>query len=484
MSKEQRYLDPAHQDALFAALKAAAQIALQNGQAPQDFTTETGQSQDTPDQGAQISASQPPPSNAVVGQDTGSVDYSRLQNLFRDAASNHPIAMQEGDKTHPLDAIKTIAQNLDPAVAKLATGAKITRNRNGELVAHPITSAPLGRLFGIHTSRPVTDANFYEAAKNSDVLPYLPAGMMRMPDGTPMVTKDDFAQALAAKKGQVGLNMMVPLDRAKVLGMINDKQYDALTAMGVKEIPQRELGTGVQAAMVGIRGKQYNLNVLKFKQDQLDNLINNISDATAKGAAMGQVNTLNWGVHARQIANQAFNPKTKQYELKPQMLAEMTMDLNRMNTGSSQVSEEARQDIQAATIQGHWARLAQLAGINDFNGTSQDLAKMFVGMVDRQATAANDLLNATFARQLARGQYMNAEDRNKAVNQAFGTTDYRTYLKSLPDVGLNEVPPPAELGGRGTVPPVPGAQPKPVPLATKNLGGKTYIQINGKWFAK
>ncbi len=207
--------------------------------------------------------------------------------------------------------------------------------------------------------------------------------------------------------------------------------------------------------MSGAREGLVALGNNKLEQGMIQDLVDNVSDATAKGPAAIQANTLNWAIHGRQIASGAYDPASGQYNLKPQQIAEMTMDLNRIMTGSSNVAESARNDIQAATAEGSLAKLAQYAGINDFNGTTQDLAKMYINMLDRQGSTSNDLLNDTLARQVPRGQLLkriNPQAYNAVLEDSFGTHDYRQFLQSLPDAQQTQVPPQNNLGGRGQIP--------------------------------
>lgn len=384
-------------------------------------------------------------------QGVGNVDYNQLMQM-------HP--MQEGDKLHPLDAMRQIAGQMQgpqsPSGVSQATGPKIQAGANGELKIP--SDNPILKLLGVKSK--IDNPNYYEAAKAAGIDKYLPSGLAQMPDGTPFVGPKTFAESMSAHKSiQNPNNPPVSLQDAKDLDIISQKEYDKLLARGVKPTDEKAATIwrlSSSGRMASAKEGLVALGNSKMEQGMIQDLVDNISDATAKGPAATQANALQWAIHGRQIVSGAYNPDTKQYDLKPQQLAELTMDLNRILTGSSNTAEGAREEISAATAQGKFAKLAQFAGINDFNGTSQDLAKMYIQMLDRQGSTSNDLLNATLARQIPRGQLLNKLNPGayKAViENSFGTSDYRQFLQSLPDAQQTQVPPALNLGGRGDVPP-------------------------------
>lgn len=443
MSKEQSFLSPAQQDKLFQAMKDAGLLSQ-----------DVGQSTDNQDTSAQTGV--------------GNLDFDTLQSLIKHSANPNAVPMQEGDQVHPMDAISQIGSKMfgpqAPGGVSLATGPKIQANSQGGLTTEIPSDNFLLRKLGLSQKIPVNTPNYFEAAKQAGIDKFLPSGLAQMPDGTPFVGPETFTKALTAQRtAQNPNNPPISLSDAVDLGIITQKQYQAQIDKGVDPTsvkPATVWRLATAGRLAGAREGLVALGNNKLEQSMIGDLVDNISDATTKGPAAIQANTLNWAIHGRQIASGAYNPDTQTYDLKPQQIAEMTLDLNRIMTGSSNVAESAREDISAATAKGDLAKLAQYAGVNDFNGTTQDLAKMYISMLDRQGSTSNDLLNATLARQIPRAQVLqkiNPSAYQAVLNNSFGTNDYRQFLQSLPDASQTIIPPQVQLGGRGVVPPKPQA---------------------------
>lgn len=194
-----------------------------------------------------------------------------LQGLMsQDGASDgntpaSPLEMQDGDKMHPMDAIAHITSQMQgptaPAGVELATGPQLFKNRQGQMEANTVTSAPLGHLLGLKEPTPVSGANYFQAAKQAGLSKLLPSGLMRMPDGTPFVDKEAFMVALSALKGTqnpnnppvtkdefiqtyggtekqwkaAGLDETGTMPFTKVRGLISKESADAMTSRAASQ---------------------------------------------------------------------------------------------------------------------------------------------------------------------------------------------------------------------------------------------------------
>ncbi len=438
MSQEQQFLSPDQQDKLFQHLKDIGALSQDVGQNVQE-----------PD--------------AVAQNGTGNVDIATLQSLFKHAQNPDAVPMQEGDKMHPMDAMQQIMGQMGPskpAWLNSTTGPQLTRDKNGQIYGNTNNESPIGKLFGLKSKVYASGQNFFDAAQKAGLTDGLDKSLPIGPDGKPWVNKSTFETLLTGKKAvQNPNNPPLSLSDALAMDVITQKTYDKLIDKGFKpedERPATLWRLSTAGRMAGAREGLVSLGNNKMEQEMIQDLTSHISDSMAKGPVATQVNTLNQAVHGRQIVAGAYNPSTQQYDLKPQQLAELTMTMNRILTGSSNTAESAREEISAATAQGKFAKLAQYAGINDFNGTSQDLAKMYIQMLDRQGTTSNDIVNAQLSREVPRGillKRLNPQAYNAVLEDSFGTHDYRQFLQSLPDAQQTVIPEQVNLGGRGHMPP-------------------------------
>lgn len=211
---DQSKLTPHQQDAIFAILKAAGQLS-----------PDKGQSQDTPDPGAQVDAS---PSAA---QPDG-VDYDRIQNMFHNATSG--LQMQDGDKLHPMDAISQIGSQMyqspagpaKPAGMENATGPKLSANSDGQLTV-PVKRNGLLGLFGLKKNEPINTPNYFHSAQEAGIEKYLPTGLAQLPDGTPFVGQSAYEQAkqtaaYGLKANKAGAEVMTTPDQITARGVPAD----------------------------------------------------------------------------------------------------------------------------------------------------------------------------------------------------------------------------------------------------------------------
>jgi hypothetical protein len=98
------------------------------------------------------------------------------------------------------------------------------------------------------------------------------------------------------------------------------------------------------------------------------------------------------GTHLLNLADQAYDPKTDTYDVKKLMVPEFNMGLARMFNPNGIVGVEAQNQINQATAKGDFAKVYQYVtgdtSSDLSNALPQDIAKLMVKAIDRQAEQA------------------------------------------------------------------------------------------------
>lgn len=223
MSQEQQFLTPDQQDKLFKHLKDIGALSQDVGQSP---------------------ASQDEPAQSGIGN----VDFATLQSLFKHASNPNAVSMQEGDKIHPMDAISQIGgQMFGPknSGADLATGPQVSQSPQGFLSAKIPSSNFILKKLGVGKDVPLSNANYYPAAKQAGIDKFLPSGLARMPDGTPYVDADTFSKVLVAQRTMVGQGNEIYTTK------------DQLLAQGLPEdVASHLMASAIGAGKPGVSNKE------------------------------------------------------------------------------------------------------------------------------------------------------------------------------------------------------------------------------------
>jgi hypothetical protein len=225
MSNEQQYISPEQQQQLFDTLK-------QHGLLSKDI----GQSSSASDTDAQSGV--------------GNIDINTLQSLIKHASNPNAVAMQEGDKMHPMDAIQQITQKLNGGAAPAAqpnqnfltpVQPQAPGHGVGSFLSKMITGHPLMHDAG----SPIMGTT--QAPDTSN----LPSSMVPKPIGTDANGKPIFDYVATQKlQGQEGA-----MATALAKGAASNPKYDfqKLTAMGV---PVKDAATLIAANPDGVPEKE------------------------------------------------------------------------------------------------------------------------------------------------------------------------------------------------------------------------------------
>lgn len=364
----------------------------------------------------------------------GNVDYQQLQK-------------QTGDKIHPEDAIAQIAQKLKPGPAG-----------SGYYTSTQPADDPIGKLFGLNVTNKIPSTNYFDTLMKVGASDLLPGNLPRTPEGTPFVSQDVFKTLAASRQLPSGNNPQLTKDEALALKILEPAQAEALYKKPDQKIGLNELRLGVLADMASTRKGMLGLGRNKFEQQQIDNLINSISDAKQSNASpLGQqANKLNNVIHARQLLSQSFNSTTGEYDISKAAAQEVIMGVARAISPSGQLSDQTQEELSSPTAYGRMKGLMQYVTGAPVNANPQEITKMYRDMLDRQGAITQDLFNAAAARELPKGmllQKSNPLAYAAVIQNSFGTHDYRAMVANSEDGGVSNMPQPIQLGGRGTPPP-------------------------------
>lgn len=457
MSQEQKYLTPSQQDALFTALKAASQLTL-----------DKGQPQTAPDPNAQTSASPAP-------QDSGGMDYTQIQHLFRDAASGHPVAVQPGDKMHPLDAINEITSKMNggvaptapekPAGIENATGPKMVSTPGGGVAAKLPNTSPLGKLFGLRQTVPVTNPNYYTTAVQSGLLKYLPSGLAQSPDGTPFVGQTALEQARmnAASQSLINTrNSSHPILPSDFGDKINSGDFDgALQSLKDNNIPltpqvqsliiNAKRGDTLSAALLG--------RVANQQTQQGADMGNLLSAAKSQGDFKIQNDKVTNAIHGVNLMAQFYNPKTGDFNIPKTQYNEFSQIAAKVLTNNPVLSNEQVNQINQRTATGDFAGLANYLGITDNNGqpltgSTQSIINNLADTILRQGVTAQSLrdqyvssgmgayaglkaANPTLYNAVVKNTFGTAPDLVGQVRKASFASKYADAVGAMPTIAPN-----------------------------------------------
>jgi len=248
MSQEQQFLSPDQQNKLFQHLKDIGALS-----------SDVGQSANVPDEQAQSGFN---------------IDPTTLHSIIQHAVNPNSVPMQDGDKLHPMDAMNQIASQMlgpsKPSGIENTGGPQLYQDKRGQLMANTITEAPIGRLLGIHQPTPVSGTNYFEAAKQAGLDKFLPTGLPRMPDGSPLVDDKAFQHALTARRVTAGQGT-------------ETYSKDELLAQGVpEEVANKLIASATAAGKTGVSSKELSnfMGSERIKSSQ------QLADARSQMAAM------------------------------------------------------------------------------------------------------------------------------------------------------------------------------------------------------
>lgn len=398
------------------------------------------------------------------------------------------LQQQPGDKMHPMDAINHISGMMQqgPLPSQPANMAPKLVMDNGQLAKQVPRDTALGRLFFKTKNEKVTDpTNYYDTLVGmmgqSGADKVLPGNVSQDPNGHTWVSKDQFDQIVKAKSMLPSSNNPpVSLKDALTESIITQHQYDEFTKQGLKPEDTKNLNEwrlGVLGRTATAKEGQLGVARNSLESRLGLNFQRDISDAEQRvGTPMGTAAMkLQNSVLARQSLSNRYNADTDSYDLNSTEFGDLAIAAAKSLNSTGVLSNEQIDAIKQASLKGDFGRLATyLTGVN-FQGSTQDIIRRLVSLVDREGLASEQ------ARNLYAQQNMPAHDAlkrinpdyyNSILNKAYGGISYSQLLADskdtqspnyiLPNITpLTRTPAP----GQSPPPPVTPVRPPQTPTA-------------------
>lgn len=170
--------------------------------------------------------------------------------------------------------------------------------------------------------------------------------------------------------------------------------------------------------------------VQQARQDRLYNQA--VSDIATKqvsyrsGSIGVQGSKVDQAIHASQLIDQAFDPKTGQYNITQVPYGELSETLGSLLSGGTGTSDARISALKQATLQGDFNKVLTYFTGKPSNATSQDALKQLVSIVDRQGLTAEQIRDGDVNRL------------KHAVLDGSGLSDDRKQMMfNAPSIGAN-----------------------------------------------
>ena len=190
----------------------------------------------------------------------------------------------------------------------------------------------------------------------------------------------------------------------------------------------------------------------RLEKTHVDRLMKQISNRS--GGLGLQDGKVNQAIHLRALIDQAYDPKTKQYNIPPVQYEELSIGLANLVSNSNTVTESMINGIRQKTAKGDLSGALTYALGMPRNASTQAIFKNLVSSIDRQGTVSEDLRNKyveSINKMAPKGldkervkELTDAMVSDNSSNPALGSS-YREYLKNnSPDQQAQETPKPKE----------------------------------------
>lgn len=216
-------------------------------------------------------------------------------------------------------------------------------------------------------------------------------------------------------------------------------------------------------------------NVDRARQDRLYNQA--VTDIAIKqvsyrsGSIGTQDQKVSQAIHARQLINQAYDPKTGQYDVTQVPYGELAESLGNLLSGGTGSSEGRIAALKQKTAQGDLnGALTYITG-KPSNATSQDALQQLVKMIDRQGITSEQIRDGDLLRlkhAVLDGSGLSEDSKQAMFNSKSVGASYSDNLKQSPDQQ-------APTNNQGT------SQYQEGMTATNKQTGKKLTYRGGQW---
>lgn len=219
-----------------------------------------------------------------------------------------------------------------------------------------------------------------------------------------------------------------------------NKFNDAAAAAGVN--PNGKSRRQILSEIAIQKDKQSNPYYQIQRQDKLQRTAEGYltKQVSNRSGGLGlQDQKVNAAIHARQLIDQAYNPKTGAYDVTQVPYSELSESVANLLSGNSGTSEGRVMALKQKTAEGDLNSVISYFTGRPSNATSQDAIKQLVHIIDRQGQVSEDL----------RDHYVNQikglpifKELDPAVGDALMKTNlgssYKDYVSKSPDQQGNQ----------------------------------------------
>jgi len=227
----------------------------------------------------------------------------------------------------------------------------------------------------------------------------------------------------------------------------------------MKELQLKQIQANKEMQMTMMNANRQD-KLEKETREWVDNL------TKARNGQIGQQDAkVNGSIHLLNLMDQ-YKDKNGNYNIPNSQYAELALGLANVISPTGQASEGTRREIESRTAKGDLNGALTYLGFDPktLGGSTQSVFQNLRHSIERQGTVSEDLRNNYLDQQKATAPSgLNKDQRDRLLNQTFGNS-VKDYI--------------SQHGGQ-----VPTAGGNAAPV-TKTIGGKTYIQKDGKWYTQ
>lgn len=224
----------------------------------------------------------------------------------------------------------------------------------------------------------------------------------------------------------------------------------------MKEIALKQIQANKEIAS----GQRNDAKQGEYEKQGRDILLKQLSNRS--GGLGLQDGKVNQAIDLQQMMNKYYDPKTDTYSIPPSMHTELAIGLQRLLSPTGQTAQGLVHELQQKTAREGLAGALIYMGMDPktVGGTTQGVSHLFADAVKRQGLTAEQL-RGTYQSQLKHMMPSQLNDKVKQdlISQNIGSN----YSDFLPKKGAANT------------------QEASAPIS-KSIGGKNYIQKDGKWY--
>ncbi len=173
------------------------------------------------------------------------------------------------------------------------------------------------------------------------------------------------------------------------------------------------------------------------RQDKLEQRATQLltKQLSSRSGGIGlQDNKVNAAIHARELINQSYDPKTGNYDVTQVPYGELAESVGSLLSGGTGSSEGRINSLKQKTAQGDLNAVISYFNGKPSNATSQDAIKQLVHIIDRQGEVSEDLRNQYIDGIKKLPVFSELEpDRAQSLLDSNITNSFREHLKNAPD---------------------------------------------------